>query len=527
MRTMWRFGILMLLIIGLAASPAAAKTFTWAFNGDALTMDPHASNNTFTNAFANYIYEGLTRHNYEIKIEPALATSWKTISPNVWRFTLRNGVKFHDGADFDADDVVATWQRMNTPGALVMTVVNPIKDVRKVDSHTVDIETKQPFPILLSILTHFFVMDKGWMEKNDAKASTDLQQKKENFANRNANGTGPFKLKSREIDVKTVLEVNPSWWDKPQHNLTEVVFTPIKSDATRTSSLLSGAIDATISIPLQDIQRVSSDPKLQVVQGPELRTIFFGFDVHREELLYSDVKGKNPFKDIRVRRAFYQAIDIEAIKRSVMRGNAWPAGVVMSPYLTGAPKDLNTRLPFDPEASKKLLAEAGYPNGFKAVVRGNNQTDTKDALVAIQGQLKQVGVDLEVLSLPAAALSAERFKPLEENKAEMEFAGWSPSTGDADWGIRPLLTKENWPPTNFTIGFYTNPKVEEAIKAALQTADPAKRKAAYAEAQRVIMDDCPWIFLWVNNLLGGSRANVGGISLQPDAIGFYRSVYYK
>ena len=110
---------------------------------------------------------------------------------------------------------------------------------------------------------------------------------------------------------------------------------------------------------------------------------------------------------------------------------------------------------------------------------------------------------------------------------EMDIAGWSPSTGDADWGIRPLLTKENWPPTNFTIGFYTNSKVEEAIKAGLQTADPAKRKAAYAEAQRVIMDDCPWIFLWVNNLLGGSRANVGGISLQPDAIGFYRSVYYK
>jgi glutathione transport system substrate-binding protein len=148
-------------------------------------------------------------------------------------------------------------------------------------------------------------------------------------------------------------------------------------------------------------------------------------------------------------------------------------------------------------------------------------------MVAIQGQLKQVGVDVEVLALPAAALSAERFLPLAENKGEMDFVGWSPSTGDADWGIRPLLTKENWPPTNFTIGFYTNPKVEELVKAALQTSDATKRKAAYAEAQRVIMDDCPWIFLWVNNLLGGSRANVGGISLQPDAIGFYRSVYYK
>jgi glutathione transport system substrate-binding protein len=183
--------------------------------------------------------------------------------------------------------------------------------------------------------------------------------------------------------------------------------------------------------------------------------------------------------------------------------------------------------PYDLAKAKALLAEAGYPNGFKTTLRGAAQTDVKDAMVAIQGQLKQVGVDVEVLAFPVAALTAERFVPLAENKGEMDFAGWSPSTGDADWGIRPLLTKDNWPPSNFTLGYYTNPKVEEAIKAGLQTADAAKRKAAYAEAQRVIIDDCPWIFLWVNNLLGGSRANVGGISIQPDAIGFYRSVYYK
>ena len=507
MRTMWRFGILMLLIIGLAASPAAAKTFTWAFNGDALTMDPHASNNTFTNAFANFIYEGLTRHNYEIKIEPALATSWKTISPTVWRFTLRNGVKFHDGADFDADDVVATWQRMNTPGALVMTVVNPIKDVRKVDSHTVDIETKQPFPILLSILTHFFVMDKGWMEKNDAKASTDLQQNKENFANRNANGTGPFKLKSREVDVKTVLEVNPNWWDKPQHNLTEVVFAPIKSDATRTSSLLSGAIDATISIPLQDVQRVSSDPKLQVIQGPELRTIFFGFDMNREELLYSDVKGKNPFKDLRVRRAFYQAIDIEAIKRSVMRGNSWPAGVVMSPYLTGAPKDLNTRLPFDPEASKKLLAEAGYPNGFSVGLSCPNERYVYDENIclAVVSMLAKVGVKIEPQIEPTAKWS-QRLNNLDVSMYMIGHAGLP--TADAYSTLSEVIATRGGGMGGLNAGRYSNPKFDDLLKRIEREVDSTKREAMIRDALQIAKDDIAFIPLHQQPIVWASKKGI-------------------
>ncbi|UUZ78237.1 ABC transporter substrate-binding protein [Polaromonas sp. P1(28)-13] len=153
--------------------------------------------------------------------------------------------------------------------------------------------------------------------------------------------------------MKTVLVANPAWWDKPRHNLTEINFTPIKSDATRTASLLSGVLDATISVPLQDVQRINSSGTFTVVQGPDLRTIFFGMDQFHDELLYSDIKGKNPFKDIRVRKALYQAIDVEAIKRSVMRGLSWPAGMIVSPALNGAPQGLNTRLlPFNPDASK-------------------------------------------------------------------------------------------------------------------------------------------------------------------------------
>jgi len=302
-------------LLAAAPSPAAAKSFTWAFSSDILTLDPHASNNTFTNAFANNIYEGLTRHNARIEIEPALAERWELVSPTVWRFHLRRGVTFHDGSPFTADDVVFTWARLNTPGALVRRTIGPVTEVRKLDDHTVEFVTSQPFPVLLSSLTHFFVMSRSWAERTNATTSSNLTERQESPASRAANGTGPFRLRLREADTRTVLEANPTWWDRPVHNLTEVTYQPIRSAATRTAALLSGAIDATVELPPQDIPRVEADQRLQVIQGPELRTIYFGFDQHRDELLYSDVKGRNPFKDIRVRQAVYQAIDIEAIRR--------------------------------------------------------------------------------------------------------------------------------------------------------------------------------------------------------------------
>ena len=298
------------LALGLALSMTfgsaalQAKTFTWTASADALSMDPYSTNNSFTNSFMNNIYEGLVRFNEKVEIEPALAESWSSVSPTVWRFKLRRNVKFHNGDAMTADDVVFSWQRIQTPGSISKLNLGNVKDVRKVDAATVDVETKAPFPLLLNELLNLTIMSKSWSEKNNATEASDLQQKKENFANRNTNGTGPFMLKSREVDVKTVLVANPTWWDQPKHNLTEIDFTPIQSDATRTSSLLSGALDATVNVPLQDVARITSSGAFTVVQGPELRTLFLGMDQSRDELLYSDVKGKNPFKDIRVRKAF-------------------------------------------------------------------------------------------------------------------------------------------------------------------------------------------------------------------------------
>jgi peptide/nickel transport system substrate-binding protein len=511
---MQRLALAAALGAALAAPAAPAATFNWSFSADVVTLDPYAHNNTFTQAFLNNVYEGLTRHNAKLEIEPALAESWTLKSPTVWEFKLRRNVRFHNGNAFDADDAVFSWKRANTPGGLVIGNIRPVKDVRRIDSHTIEIETVQPFPILLSALTGFYMMDKEWSEANDAAVSSNLQEKKENFANRNANGTGPFVLRSRDVDVKAVLVANPAWWDKPQHNLTEVVFTPIRSDATRTSALLSGAIDATVAIPLQDIQRVTADPRLQVVQGPELRTIYFGFDQARPELLYSDVKGRNPLKDKRVRQAIYQAIDIEAIKRAVMRGNSWPAGIIMSPYLNGAPSDLQQRLPFDPEASKKLLAEAGYPNGFSVGLSCPNDRYVYDegiCLAAI-GMLARVGVKIEPQIEPLAKWS-QRLNAQDVSMFMVGHAGL-PAI-DAYATLSEVVATKGPGRGGLNAGGYSNPKIDALIDQIEREADEPKRRALIREAMQLEKADVAHVPLHQQPIVWASKKGID-MAQSPD-----------
>lgn len=396
------------MALGLAlGQPAAARDFTWAYNGDVLTLDPHSSNNTFTNSFLGNVYEALVRHNDRIEIEPALAESWQRSSPTVWRFNLRRGVLFHNGEAFDADDVLFTWQRVNAPGSLARALLGQIKEVRKLDSHTIEIETHRPFPILLASITQFYMMDEGWSRANNAANPANLAQQAESGATRTTNGTGPFRVVERRPDERTVLEPHARWWDRPQHNLTRVTFQPIRSAATRTASLLSGAIDASVEVPLQDIPRLLQDSRVNVIEGPELRTIYLGFDHERDQLLYSDVQGRNPLKDRRVREAIYRAIDVNALVRNVMRGKAWPAGMMVSPFLAGAPQDLNERLPHDPDGARRLLADAGYPEGFTVGIVCPNDRYVNDERIcqAVAAMLARVGVRLQVQSEPTAVWS--------------------------------------------------------------------------------------------------------------------------
>ena len=298
-----------------AQGTAPAVTLRWAAQNDILTLDPHSQNHSTTSAILMHAYEGLVRYDADRKIEPALATKWTYLTPTQVRFELRRNVRFHDGSPFTADDVVFSFNRIRQPQGTMGIYVTGIAEIRKIDSHTVDFIMAAPNPLLLRNIVDFRIVSKAWAEKNKSTEVQNYKAKEENYASRNVMGTGPYMITGWVPDQRVTMKVNPNWWDKHTSNITDVVYTPIKSDPTRVAALIAGDVDLLTDLPTQDVARLRQDPKLKVVDGPEVRTIFLALDQHSNELKYSDVKGKNPFKDRRVREALSIVVDREAIKQ--------------------------------------------------------------------------------------------------------------------------------------------------------------------------------------------------------------------
>ena len=345
------------------SAQAQGKTLKWGAGREIASLDPYSFGETFTLSVLNHVYEGLVRYTGDLKIEPALAESWETVSPTLWRFKLRQGVKFHNGNPFTADDVLASLARVTHDTSPLKGNLPAYKASRKIDDHTVEIEVNGPYPLLLNDLTNIFIFDKEWMEANGASLPTDSGKGVKGYATDNANGTGPFVVESRRADSKTVFAVNPGWWDKAKHNIAKIEFTPIASSATRVAALLSGEIDFTNVAPLQDLPRLAAAPDIRVMQTNELRSVFFAFNLG-DKMFESDVKDKNPLKDIRVREAMYRAIDIDGVQKRAMRGLSRNTGALVAPAIPGYTPAQDERPPFDLDGAKKLLTEAGYPNGF-------------------------------------------------------------------------------------------------------------------------------------------------------------------
>jgi peptide/nickel transport system substrate-binding protein len=502
------------------ALPAGAKELKFAFQGTLNSLDPYNLNETFHLGFQGNIYEGLIRRGAGLEIEPALAERWEVLEPTRWRFHLRKGVKFHDGTPFTADDVVFSATRARAEGSDVKTRVAADTKVVKVDDHTVDFITAKPNPIVHVEWGTWYIMSKAWAEKNKATSPQKLSGNEENFATRHANGTGPFKLVSHESGVKTVVEVNPDWWDNAnkEHNLTKVTFTPIGSDATRVAALLSGQVDMAYPIPVQDQKRVASNGGTSMLIGPELRTIFLGMDQFRDELLESNVKGKNPFKDKRVREAFYRAVDIKAIQKKVMRGLSDPSALMISPKLTAIKPGRFERLSYDPAKSKALLAEAGYGSGFEVGMDCPNDRYVNDEAIcqAVVAMLAKVGVKVKLLAQPKAKYFPKVLAPNLENS--FYLLGWTPGSLDS-WNVlynlhgcsrmsddAPVWNKADRDKISsgkFNIGGYCNPKVDALTEKILSETDKAKRDKMIEEAYAMTIGDIAYIPLHQQALAWG------------------------
>ncbi|MBL8662347.1 MAG: ABC transporter substrate-binding protein [Candidatus Odyssella sp.] len=475
--------------LGLAGA-VHAKTFKWAADSDPGSMDPHSRNVASTLSMLSNIYEPLIRRSKELALEPALAVKWEATSPTTWRFTLRQGVKWQDGSPFTADDVVFTYGRTKGPGSLLATVLRGSTAVKKIDDHTVEFTMAGPNPTFPQQMSSWLIMSKAWSEKNNTTKATDLTKNEVSFSTMNAMGTGPFILKSRGADGKIVMVPNPGWWDKAEHNLTEVIFTPIANPATRSAALLSGEVDMVHTLPVNAIPRVLEQKGLRVMRKAELRTMLFFVDQLRDELIDSSVKGKNPFKDVRVRQAMAMAIDAEAISRQVMRGVSVPNYLLVGPGINAFDAALNAAPKRDIDAAKKLMADAGYANGFEVGMQCSNDRYVNDEFIctAAVAMLARIGIKVNLKVMPFNQLIKFLSPPYETS---LILAGWLPATYDAHDALFNLTASRSKELQRgvFNVGGYNNPKLDELVMKAGVELDPKARDTMLRQALQIVRDD--------------------------------------
>lgn len=507
------------LVVSLAAAVAMlatavdAKTLRWAGRGDMQTTDPHSQNENLTNNINQLVYEFLVVRDKTLGIKPALAESWTQVSPTVWRFKLRPGVKFHDGTPFTADDVLFSFERARSDTSQLRAYSNASGIPKKIDDLTVEFTTNGPNPVELEHINTINIMSKAWSEKNRATKPQNYSAKEDMITAHQANGTGPYMLKSREPDIKTVLVKNPNWWGLKENrfegNADEVIYTPIVSDATRVAALISGEVDLVNDPPPQDVPRLAQTSGIKILEGTENRIVFIGMDQARDELLYSSVKGKNPFKDKRVRQALYQAIDIEAIHKSTMRGLAQPSGAMLPSPIQTTP-ELEKRLPFDKEKAKKLMAEAGYPNGFEVTLDCPNNRYVNDEKIcqALAAMWSQIGVTTRVNAMPRA----NYFPKLEKTDTSLYMLGWGGATTDAIFILQPVLsTYSSKGDGDYNYGRYSNAKLDELTTKIKTNVNAPERMNQIHEALQSQKDEFNHLPLHRQVIPWATRSNVTAV----------------
>jgi peptide/nickel transport system substrate-binding protein len=352
-------------------------------------------------------------------------------------------------------------------------------------------------------------MSKSWCEAHKVTRPLDFKNKEESFASFNMNGTGPYMLVSRAPGIKTDYKRNPNWWGKFEGNVQEIVYTPISNDATRLAALVSGEIDFVLDPAPRDIPRLRNTAGVKIIDGPENRIVFIGMDQGRDELLYSSVKGKNPFKDLRVRKALYQAIDIETMKTKLMNGQSYPTGG-LTPSPLGSYNDpaIEKRLPFDLAAARKLMAEAGYADGFEVTLDcpNNRYVNDEQICIALAGMWAQVKVKVKVQSEPRSTY----FPRLEKYDFSMYMLGWGGASTDAEQVLTPVM--RNWAGEK-GIGFYNygrskNDKLDALAAQSSNEPDPKKREALVKAALREQKEQVTTLPLHRQVIPWAARANV-------------------
>ncbi|WP_371039141.1 ABC transporter substrate-binding protein [Rhodosalinus sp. FB01] len=498
------------------AAGASAETLRWARAGDSLTLDPPAQNEGPTHTLAHQIYEPLIIRDMDGQFQAALATDWAPSAddPNVWVFNLRQGVKYHDGSEFTAEDVVFSINRAKSEKSNMKELLSSVVEVRAVDDHTVEFVTDGPNPILPANLTNLFMMDKGWAEANGAVEVQDVESGETTFAATNAMGTGAYTLVSREPDVRTVLTQNENYWGKDMFPLevTEIVYTPIQNAATRVAALLSGEVDFIQDVPVQDLGRVGETEGLVVKTAPQNRTIFFGLNLGADDIANDDVVGANPLADVNVRKAMNLAINREAIQQVVMRGQSAPAGMIAPPFVNGWTAEMD-QISTDVDAAKALMEEAGYADGFSIQLDCPNDRYVNDEAIcqAVVGMMAQIGITVNLDAKP----KAQHFPLITNGETDFYMLGWGVPTYDSEYIFNFLVhtrgsERGSWNNTGFSTS-----EIDEMIEMLASETDLEARNEMIATIWEVVQEETLYLPVHHQVLNWGMTDRVG-IEVSPE-----------
>ena len=469
------------LTLGACLHPGEASfaaTLRWAPPADALSLDPHAQNEVMSNSLNAHIYERLVTRDAQLALVPGLARSWTQVNALTWRFQLRPNVRFHDGSPLTGEDVVFSIQRAQHPASAVAQYARGLGRAVHLGKGLIEFRLNKPNPVFLDHADAVQIMSLPWARAHGVMVPLSLKAKQENHAKHNAMGTGPYTVISREPDTQTVLKRFPGYWTRVPGNVETLVVKPIANAFTRTAALVSGEVDLVTAPAATDLQRLGTTAGLVVRQTPENRVVFLGFDQARDELLYSDVKGKNPFKDRRVRQALAQAIDIQSIQKIILRDQGVPTGCLLPSALTCArTPELDASQPgFDLTAARRLLDEAGYPKGFSFTLDCPNDRNVNDEAlcVALAGMLSRVGITMRVQTMPRSQF----FPKLDRLDSSAYLMAWGGAELDPQPTMDPIMHSFNEATGQGDVNFgrFADAELDALIDASAVETAPAVRQ---------------------------------------------------
>jgi len=496
-------GVLLALLFFSACSPASEQKPVVEPERDIVIMGLKSGIFGFHPWMGNYetstmgvnfnIFNSLVEFDPNYKVLPALAESWENPDSLTWRFHLRHGVKFHNGDIFNAEDVKYTLDRIkNDENSVLRDLLASVTSVNVIDEYTVDIKTDQPFPIMLNKLVDIFIASKEY------QTSPGVEEKQWPI------GTGAYRLFEYLPGDQIVLERFDDYWGgAPQ--IKKAVFKVITNDNERVNALLAKQIDFAEFVPAERVQEISENEDFHVVTFPTTRVIFMSFDF-RDKGSYGFPDGKNPFTDVRVRKAIYYAIDEEKIIKDIMKGVAEPASQFVVPSVFGHDPSI-MRPSYDLEAAKALMKEAGYEEGFSVTFDCSNDRYVNDEAICreIARQLKDININVIVNAQPKAIF----FPQLDVHNTSMYMMGWATDTGDGGEIFDYMLnTYTPGGKGSYNHGFYSNPKVDELGEKSSRVIDPAERLRIMQEGFRIAMDDAVWVPLHIQDSIYGFAADI-------------------